>query len=223
MSGAILTALPGINQLENDQSARQSFPISVREPEGGPAHFQVSDKASVAYKSSLDNIVALVRDVRPQPVSADEYKVTMTLARPFKRGGLLVLLQEPLWNHPWAEGVDAVISRCATLTMLREGIWVASSGKLSLIDHVSVIDRWPLLPRARHTELERTKPEKMRRLDRLVLQAIRTKKPDTILCMGKVRSGCVGLRIARLIIQEGSKTVPRAILDSTTVYGPKWS
>jgi hypothetical protein len=118
---------------------------------------------------------------------------------------LLVLLQEPLWNHPWAESVDAVISGCATLKMLHEGIWVASNGTLSLIEYVSVIDRWPLLPKVRHTELERTNPEKMRRLDRLVFQAILAKKSDAILCMGKVRNECVGLRITRLIIQEGSK------------------
>ena len=195
-TGAILTALPGINLLENDQSARQSFAISVREAEGGPTQFQSSRKESVAYKSDFDRVVALVNGIRPQRVLADEYKVTTTLAGPFRHGGLLVLLQEPLWNHPWAEGVDTVISRCATLNMLREGIWIASNGTLSLIDHVSVIDRWPLLPRARRTELERTNPEKMRKLDSLVLQAIRTKKPDAILCMGKVRHECIWLRIA---------------------------
>ena len=190
MTGAILTALLDINLIENDQSARQS---SIREAEGGPTQFQNSCKA---YKSGFDHVVALVNGVRPQPVFADEYKVTTTLAGPFRHGGLLVLLQEPLWNHPWAEGVDAVISRCATLNMLREGIWIASNGTLSLIDHVSVIDRWPLLPRARRTELERTNPGKMRKLDSLVLQAIRTKKPDAVLCMGKVRNECIRLRIA---------------------------
>jgi hypothetical protein len=98
MTHAILTALPSINKLKKRSIYLSKIAISVRELEGGPAQFQSSYKASVKYKSSFDNIVTLAKDVRP--VSINEYKVTKTLARPFRHGGLLVLLQEPLWNHP---------------------------------------------------------------------------------------------------------------------------
>jgi hypothetical protein len=173
-------------------------------------------------KSSFDNIVEFVKDALHKIVSADEYKVTARLAGPFKRGGLLVLLQEPLLNHPWPSGVDAVVFGCETWKILREGISVASNGILSLVDDVSVIDRWAFLHRTLHTELQKKTPEEMRRFDRLVLQFICTKKPDAILCLGRVRTECFGLRIALLIIQEGSEAVPRAML-STTTDDPEWS
>jgi hypothetical protein len=161
-----------MNPLEDDELDLQSLPTSV------------SHNATSEYKSSFNRIVELIRNLRHLPVSPDELDVTEKLAGPFTSGGLFVLLQEPLWEHPWEKGVEAVISECPALDILREGIWATSDGTLSLIDNVSVLDRWPLL-NCHEAHMESNRYE-MDTLDTLVIQAIQIKRPDVILCMGKV-------------------------------------
>src|SRR5687767_1645452 len=122
------------SQPKNAMPAPQSpAPISA----DSPVVVRGGRTSSVAYEASFDNIVRLIGSLRRQEVSGDEYNVTKALAGPFRVGGLLVLLQEPLGNHPWSKGADTVVSSCPTLNMLNEAICVASNGVLNLINHVS--------------------------------------------------------------------------------------
>lgn len=106
------------------------------------------------YEDIFQSIIDFTAKLRPhEPQSLDESKVTETLAEPFTDRGLLVLLQEPLDNHPWASGVEEVISGCPSLDILREGLRTVSSGRLSITTNVSVINRWPFLHKKLHTYL----------------------------------------------------------------------
>ena len=67
----------------------------------------------------------------------------------------------------------------------REGVLVGSDGAQSLTKDVSIMDRWPLLPKRHHTKLQTSDVEV---LDRLVLHAICAKRSDVILCMGEVKN-----------------------------------
>ena len=137
------------------------------------------------YGDAFDDIIAFVREIRYRPIFVNECDGTTVLAGPFTPGGLLILSLEPLDNHPWAKGNDIVISECLSLALLREGVLVGSDGAQSLTKDVSIMDRWPLLPKRHHTKLQTSDVEV---LDRLVLHAICTKRSDVILCMGEVKS-----------------------------------
>ena len=137
--------------------------------------------ANVAYENTFKAIAKFAKCISSRQISRDEEDVTAALAGPFTKGGLLVLLLEPLSSHPWSAGVDMVVSQCATLDMLQEGIQAASKQTLSLTDDVSVIDRWPFFPRSGRPE------QKLTTLDYLLLDTIHAKEPEVILCMGKVR------------------------------------
>jgi len=137
------------------------------------------------YGDAFDNIIAFVKEVRYRPISVNECDGTTVLAGPSSPGGLLILSLEPLDNHPWAKGIDTVISKCLSLALLREGVLADSDGAQSLTKDVSIMDRWPLLPKRHHTKLQTSDVEV---LDLLVLHAICAKRSDVILCMGEVKN-----------------------------------
>ena len=138
---------------------------------------------AITYKQAFENIVSFVKDVREYGLQADELLVTETLAGPFTSGGLLVLLQEPLANHPWHEGIDRVIADCPTLDSLKEGIHICSNGRLRLKDAVSVIDLRPFFRKELQPTLSAREKEE---LNNLLFLAIKAKNPQVILCMGDV-------------------------------------
>ena len=128
--------------------AYESLPISVSQPDYRAAAPARPYTYEDVFESIVNFIIAL-RHNEPlginEPLGLNEYDVTRNLAGPFTQGGLLVLLQEPRVNHTWDYGVDWVVSDCASLDILREGLRVVSGGKLSITSDVSVIDRWPFL------------------------------------------------------------------------------
>jgi len=52
------------------------------------------------YESAFRNIVRFVKNYRKHAITRHELEVTKTLAAPFTRRGLLVLLLEPRRWHP---------------------------------------------------------------------------------------------------------------------------
>ncbi|KAJ5544143.1 hypothetical protein N7494_005422 [Penicillium frequentans] len=136
--------------------------------------------SSRSYAKQYHNIVSYACEIRRQSPSKAELDVTKALAGPFITGGLLVILLEPLQTHPWLEGSKA---KCATLSALEEGISVSSGGKLSLCNHVSVLDLRPFICKELNNNIGDHQREK---LLALVLEAINAKMPDVTLCMGNV-------------------------------------
>ena len=137
-----------------------------------------------SYKKAFNDLVAFAEGVRDSEIPAAELDVTTRLAGPFTSGGLLVLLQEPQRWHPWDEGVEGVIADCKPLELVETGIDVASRGALSMTTNVSVLDSRPLLVRKEHPHV---RLDEWWELNRLVARAIEAKRPDVILCMGRVR------------------------------------
>ena len=136
------------------------------------------------YAKAFVEIVHFVEDCRShKEITPNELAVTKALAGPFTQGGPMVLLLEPRRWHPWDSGVDAVIEECRTLQVLDHGFKLVSEGSLSLTNGVSVLDLRPFLAKDDHTELTC----KWEHLYDLVYEAIAAKKPDVLLCMGKVR------------------------------------
>lgn len=150
------------------------------------SRIEVSSQA-LSYAKAFRQIVSYVRVIRKQPLSAAEIDVTRCLAGPFDMGGLLIILQEPLQEHPWSEGVSAVISSCPTLDALREGVLIGSNGSLSLLHHISILDIRAFISKQANYSLTEDQREK---LYSLVIAAIEAKRPDVVLCMGKVK-GCL--------------------------------
>lgn len=136
-----------------------------------------------AYATTFGDIISYICQTRKEALSCAEIDVTKSFAGPFTSGGLLVILQEPLQRHHWREGAHAVISNCPTLSALEEGLQITSNGILSLLHNVSLLDTRPFICKEQNVRLADRHREKL--LD-LVIKAIDAKKPDVILCMGKV-------------------------------------
>jgi hypothetical protein len=118
-------------------------------------------------------------------MSEHEHSVTLELAQPITTGGPLFLLLQPLEDHPWQDGTAEVIEQCPTLWCLKEGVHACSHGGLDLIENVSVLDMRPFMSKSSYNRLTDFQRHE---LSELVFSAICSKKPDTLLCMGDVRS-----------------------------------
>ncbi|KAL2826942.1 hypothetical protein BJY01DRAFT_255839 [Aspergillus pseudoustus] len=132
--------------------------------------------------SVFEKISRHAGSIRNSPITADEFQATKQLASPFSPGGALFLLQDPRKDHPWSQGVAAVISDCPTLAALEEGARIASEGKLSLVKDISVLDLRPFISpevrqEVRHADIEG--------LYSLVVEFICAKRPDVVLCLGR--------------------------------------
>jgi hypothetical protein len=137
------------------------------------------------YSAIFNTIVEFAAATRSSPISAAELAITTQLAGPFTPGGLLVLLEEPRPIHPWDSGFDSVVEDCKTLDLLETWIGLGSEGSMSLAQNVAVLDSRPLLVAKEHPNLGE---EEWSKLYGLVLKAIEAKRPDVVLCMGRVRS-----------------------------------
>jgi hypothetical protein len=137
------------------------------------------------YSAIFNTIVDFAAATRGSPIPDTELDITTQLAGPFTPGGLLVLLEEPRRTHPWHRGLDGVIKDCGTLDLLETWIRHGSQGSMSLAENVAVLDSRPLLVAEDHSDLGK---EGWGELYRLVRKAIEAKRPDVVLCMGKVRT-----------------------------------
>ncbi|KAH8755322.1 hypothetical protein F5883DRAFT_649948 [Diaporthe sp. PMI_573] len=119
--------------------AFENLAISVSQPDPRAAKPTPAPARPYTYEKVFESIVDFTTALRSnKPLGPDEYK-------------------EPRSNHPWARGVDRVISDCASLDILREGLRTVSSGELSITTNVSVIDRWPFLHQKLHNDLGKTR------------------------------------------------------------------
>jgi hypothetical protein len=137
------------------------------------------------YSAIFNTIVEFAAATRGSPIPDTELNITTQLAGPFTPGGLLILLQEPRPIHPWDSGFDSVIEDCKTLDLLETWIGLGSKGSMSLARDVSVLDSRPLLVAKEYLGLGEKKGGE---LYGLVRRAIEAKRPDVVLCMGRVRS-----------------------------------
>lgn len=95
-----------------------------------PTPRQQTDLVSDAHMSALSYYG------RKRHRSTDEIDVTCQLAEPSLTGGIAVILLQPREDHPFEEGVDAVIEDCPTLGFLKQPYSVASCGTLDLQDNI---------------------------------------------------------------------------------------
>ncbi|KAH8698145.1 hypothetical protein GQ44DRAFT_764828 [Phaeosphaeriaceae sp. PMI808] len=137
------------------------------------------------YYAALQRIVKFVKQVRVKQISDSELKVTMEFAGPMMPGGLLFLLLQPRENHPWSKGTTEVIEQCPTWCCLKEAVYICSAGTLNLVTDVSVLDLGPFLSKESY---ERLTDDQKHKLNDLVFDAIRSKKPETllVLTMGEI-------------------------------------
>ena len=147
------------------------------------SQLEICSSLSNSYSEAFHDIISYIRQIRRKPLSDAEINVTKSLAEPFTCGGLLVILQEPLQEHPWHKGANVVISECPTLSSLREGLRIGSNDILCLLHHVSVLDLRPFISKEQNYRIQGYQRE---RLYKLLIAAINAKKPDVILCMGQV-------------------------------------
>ena len=144
------------------------------------AHLQINPLPP-AFLSELRSIVDEADRLR-HGIPQDEKTVTQEIAKPYCVGGLLVLLMQPRLDHPWQDGMSAVVADCPTLDALNEA--VSTCGFDGLGRDVSVLDLWALLP---PSETMRLTKAQLQGIESRVMAAIEAKRPDCILCMGKVR------------------------------------
>ncbi|KAG6010047.1 hypothetical protein E4U21_000489 [Claviceps maximensis] len=130
------------------------------------------------FEMSVNKAIQEAKRLRPS-LSDEEIKITKELARPFSSGGLLVLLQQPKLRQPWSAGLDTVIKKCLTLDSLEEGLRLCG---LDMRQDVSLLDLWTCLPKE---VTETLKCEEKNFFSKTPLAAIKAKKPDCILCLGK--------------------------------------
>jgi hypothetical protein len=113
--------------------------------------------------------------------SPDEIEVTAQLAGPEKKGGIAIALQQPRDNHPFKDGLDAVIEECKTLYALDDTFTAVSCGTLDIRSDITIIDLLPFIS------------GRVAQIDNMVLKdslitstkAICDKEPDVLLCAGQ--------------------------------------
>lgn len=114
--------------------------------------------------------------------SRREIQVTAQLAGPAVKGGIAIALQQPRRNHPFEEGLDAVIDDCGTLYALYDIFTAVSCGTLDIRTDITIVD---LLPYESET-LAEIGDTKLRKSFSTLAQVICDKKPDVLLCAGKI-------------------------------------
>ncbi|KAI0551410.1 hypothetical protein F4679DRAFT_138252 [Xylaria curta] len=118
----------------------------------------------------------------------EEISITSQLAGPATTGGILVTLQQPRGDHPFEDGVEAVIHDCDTFSALDELFLAASCGTLNVKEHISLVDLLPFTPQRADTISSRVLQHAFE-ASRL---AICAKMPDVVLCSGRIWLPCDG-------------------------------
>ncbi|KAI0195779.1 hypothetical protein EV127DRAFT_159005 [Xylaria flabelliformis] len=119
---------------------------------------------------------------------SDEINITCQLAGPATTGGILVTLQQPRGDHPFEDGIEAVIHDCDTFSALDELFLAASCGTLNVKDHISLVDLLPFTPQRADSVSSRL----LRHTFEASRLAICAKMPDVVLCAGRVWLPCDG-------------------------------
>ncbi|KAI1734808.1 hypothetical protein F4680DRAFT_462128 [Xylaria scruposa] len=118
----------------------------------------------------------------------EEISITSQLAGPATTGGILVTLQQPRGDHPFEDGVEAVIHDCDTFSALDELFLAASCGTINVKEHVSLVDLLPFTPQRPDTVSSKV----LKHAFEASRLAICAKMPDVVLCSGRVWLPCDG-------------------------------
>jgi hypothetical protein len=111
-----------------------------------------------------------------------EIEVTTQLAVPAFKGGIAVALQQPRHNHPFENGLDAVIENCKTLYALEEIFSAVSCMSLNIRSDVTVVDLLPYIPEDVARIDDATLEESFRTSKNIMLD----KEPSVLLCAGRI-------------------------------------
>ncbi|KAL6790950.1 hypothetical protein J3E68DRAFT_411689 [Trichoderma sp. SZMC 28012] len=121
--------------------------------------------------------------------ASHELLVTEELAKPLTQGGIVVALLRPADYHPFSKGVDVVVEESPTLRALRD---VFALVGLDLVQHITVLDSLPFLPKADRSTRFEDDEEYTRALNEhhaAFLDAVVAKRPDVVLCMWQTLDG----------------------------------
>ncbi|KAK4078936.1 hypothetical protein Trihar35433_41 [Trichoderma harzianum] len=136
------------------------------------------------YSNHVEKLQKLYSFVHRKWIDAShELLVTEELAKPLTQGGIVVALLRPADYHPFSKGVDVVVEESPTLRALRD---VFALVGLDLVQHITVLDSLPFLPKADRYTLFGDDEEYTRALNEhhaAFLDAVVAKRPDVILCM----------------------------------------
>ncbi|OBR16274.1 hypothetical protein CH63R_01454 [Colletotrichum higginsianum IMI 349063] len=111
-----------------------------------------------------------------------EIEVTAKLAGPPVMGGIAVLLQQPRHNHPFEQGLDAVIADCETLRALDDIFSVVSCGTMDISKNIAVIDLVPYVTKS----LADVDDTRLKNAFHTSVETILDKRPDVLLCAGRL-------------------------------------
>lgn len=114
--------------------------------------------------------------------SSGEISVTAALAGPSTTGGIAIVLQQPRHNHPFEQGLDAVIDDCDTLRALQDIFQTVSLNSLDIRTNVSVVDVLPYVSE----KPDNADDAVLRSSFRTSAAAICSKEPKVVLCAGQV-------------------------------------
>jgi hypothetical protein len=112
-----------------------------------------------------------------------EIQVTAQLAGPAFKGGIAVALQQPRHNHPFEEGLDAVIRDCKTLYALDDVFAAVSCGSLDIRANITIVDLLPYVSESIASIDGAILEESFRASKHIMLD----KEPSVLLCAGKIR------------------------------------
>ncbi|GIJ90985.1 hypothetical protein Asppvi_009950 [Aspergillus pseudoviridinutans] len=113
--------------------------------------------------------------------SHSEIQVTSQLAGPAMKGGIAVVLQQPRHNHPFEEGLSAVIDNCETLYALDDIFSAVSCESLSIRTNITVVDLLSYMSE----DIASIGDEILRESFRASAHIILDKEPSILLCAGK--------------------------------------
>jgi hypothetical protein len=117
----------------------------------------------------------------------DEISVTAQLAGPFSTGGIAVVLQQPRDNHPFKDGIHAVIDDCDTFMALKESFAAASCDSLNIIHDVAVVDLLPYISKEELEEITETDKKAIRDALQTTVDFLVHKRPSAVFCAGCIR------------------------------------
>ncbi|KAM0332322.1 hypothetical protein ACHAQA_002598 [Verticillium albo-atrum] len=129
-----------------------------------------------------DHVSSVEAEGRRMKRPRDEIKVTAELAGPALKGGIAIALQQPRNNHPYSQGLDAVIADCETLRALEDIFDAASCGSLSIRKNITVVDLLPFVSE----NVSKVQDAQLRNSFRATTQIICDKDPDVLLCAGRI-------------------------------------
>ncbi|KAK1590127.1 uncharacterized protein LY79DRAFT_555172 [Colletotrichum navitas] len=163
---------------------------------------------------SSPHVSRLEQEGRSLRLPRAEIQVTAQLAGPPVKGGIVVMLQQPRHNHPFEEGLGAVIDSCETLRALEDIFTVVSCGTLDFREDIAVVDLLPYVsgdPR----DVDNTR---LRNAFLLSTATIYDKSPDVLLCAGKIM-----MPLARAKAVKGSSYMLENIgIGEQFRAGSKW-